>query len=138
MAVFRRYDIGLPGQVRLLRDLLRIIQRRSRRTGLDLVRGGLSDMAAEGLAELGDGEGLVQHPVHPGLLPAERLGAHHMRGQGDDAFGRAPLARLVLADTAGCLVAVHLRHGNVHQDQIIVRHMCLAQGLEAVAGEIGG
>ncbi len=95
-------------------------------------------MAGEGLAELGDGEGLVQHPVHPGLLPAERLGAHHMRGQGDDAFGRASLARLVLADTARRLVAVHLRHGDVHQDQIVFRHMCLAQGLQSVAGEIGG
>src|SRR5579872_67308 len=64
-------------------------------------------------------ERLYQNLVHPRREALAPCFFQHMRRQPDDA--RVPARRrLPLADPAGCLPAVHLRHLHVHQDQVEV------------------
>jgi hypothetical protein len=67
-----------------------------------------------------------------GLEALLAVALHRLGGQGDDReVGEAR----VLADLAGGLVAVHLGHHDVHQDDVDVR--VLAEGLDALAAVLG-
>ena len=81
---------------------------------------------------------LDQEVVHAGGEARLGLSLQRIRGAGDDRHARAPGLGFQLADAARQLVAVHVGHVAVGDDQAEAARLPHLQGLDAVVGGLGG
>ncbi|MNF76469.1 hypothetical protein D3C84_585840 [compost metagenome] len=83
--------------------------------------------AGQGRLQGGQADGLGQVLVHAGFEGPRGFAAQRIGGQGQDRD--ALLAGFGLADAGGQLVAVHFRHVQVAEDQVVVALAPHGQGL---------